>query len=487
MISDTLVKVAAKGVGFLTAQTFLKKFLGIARSIILARLLSPTDFGLISLAMVLIQGMNSLTSVGIDKYLIQKQSLDTDIIGNAWLLNMIRGFLLTLLALAFCPLYSKLVHEPKTLELLQIIAFIPFVEGLKNPSSILAEREIRFGLISTYETICAILEVTVVVILAWFIRDVKALAWGLIFSIFLKTLLSFVIFSIPAIPKFKISCQRDMLSVAKHFAVISAGTLIMVQGDNLIVGAMIGSDKLGLYVIAYQLSVFPVALLQQIANRIALPIFSSLQVEKKRLREVVGHVMQIQLAVIIPFVIAVGIFARNIIITLYSDKWIDAVPVLQCLMLVTLGKGLTHVCVPYIIGTGAFGFASRMKFCETIFFLAGVYMGTRYFGLTGAALGAGTGYMIAGMGRMIFMCRENNIALTRAAFYSFLPVISVIPGVLIAMCLVKVFAWHQNIETIAALIIVSVSYVGISFIVQKNLVEILIRKTGMNRYYRKKK
>ncbi|MCI5145394.1 MAG: hypothetical protein D3923_07645 [Candidatus Electrothrix sp. AR3] len=481
MSPDTLGKIAVRGVGFLTILTFVKKVIGIGRNVVLARLLAPEDFGLLALAMVLIEGMDSLTSVGIDKYLIQKEHIDNTVIGNVWLLNIIRGVLLTLLALAICPLYSRLVNEPATLRVLWIVAFIPLLEGVKNPCSIIAERKIQLEKISIYETICAVLEVTVLVVLVWFIRDAVALAWGLLFGHFLSTLLSYFFFPLPKTMKFDLSRQLEMLSVAKHFAIISVGGLIMTQGDNLIIGALNGSEVLGYYVIAYQLAVFPIQFLQDITNRVALSVFSSLQLNKERLRVVLVDVIQIQMAVLIPFIIVTGVFSHELITMLYGDQWASSSSVLQALMLVTLGRGVTHVCVPYIIGTGAFSFASRIKFVETLIFLISVYIGTLYFGLIGAALGAGIGYMVAGIGRLIFMCRDAELSFFRTVSYMLFPAAAVIPGVLIAQIFANTVTWNKIVETIVLLCIVCISYAGFSFFIQRNLKDILFQKVLRSR------
>jgi O-antigen/teichoic acid export membrane protein len=476
MISDTLGRVAARGAAFLTMLTVAGTIINSCRNIVLARLLSPEDFGLIALALVLIEGMDALTSVGVDKYLIQKKEIDDTVIGNIWLLNIIRGIALTLLALAICPLYSRLVNEPETIHILRIVAFIPLLEGLNNPCTILAEREMKFGRVSIYETLCIILEVGMVIIMAWLIRDANALAWGLLFGAFTTSLLSYFFFRRPNIPKFDLSSQLELLGVAKHFVIIAAGTLIMVQGDNLIVGALKGKEQLGLYVIAYQFAVFPLQFLYGITNRIALPMFSSLQINKERLRSVFSYVVQIQLATIIPFVVVAGVFAHELITTLYGDQWTASAVVLQALIFVTLGKGLTHACVPYILGTGAFSFASKMKIAETLIFLCCVYLGTRYFGLIGAALGAGAGYMSAGIGRLIFICRDTKLPFSDILKYLLLSTITVIPGVVIARYVADTVTWHSIAETIAILGIVGVSSVGCSLILQKNLWDILIQK-----------
>ncbi|XOF35363.1 MAG: oligosaccharide flippase family protein [Candidatus Electrothrix sp. YB6] len=476
MISEALGKTAAKSAAFLTALTVTSTLISFVRNVVLARLLAPEDFGLIALALVLIQGMDALTSVGVEKYLIQKKKIDDVIVGNIWLLNIVRGILLTLLALALCPLYSSLVNNPATMQVLRIIAFVPLVEGLYNPNSILAERAMQFGRITVYETVCAVLNVSIVVFMAWLLRDAEALAWGILLGTFLDNLLAYFFFPPPKIPKFDLSCQLELLSVAKHFAVIAAGTMIMMQGDNLIVGTLEGSEQLGLYVIAYQLAIFPISFLHQIANRIALPVFSSLQLDKFRLRSVLGNVLQVQLATIIPFVITAAFFAHELIVTLYGEAWTESGNVLRALVFVTLGRGLTHICVPYITGTGAFSFASKMKIFETSLFLVSVYIGTKYFGLIGAALGAGTGYMAAGIGRLIFMCWDAGVAFSDAAQYVFRPTIAVLPGVLLAQLVASAAAWHNVIELTAILGIICISYAGCSLLVQKELLDVFIRK-----------
>ncbi len=476
MISDALGKLATKGAFFLTALTVAKKFLGIIRNIVLARLLAPEDFGLLALALVLIQGLDSLTFVGIDNFLIQHKKINSTLIRNAWSLNIIRGIILTFLALAVCPLYSKLVNEPATLQVLLIVAFNPFFEGLKNPGSILAEREIRFGRISIYEMLCAFLEVSVVIVMGWFIRDAEALAWGLLVGTLLKSLLSFFFFPIPGLPRFDWTYQVKLLAVAKHFIVIAAGTLVMVQGDNLIIGAVEGSESLGLYVVAYQLALFPVLFLQDIANRVALPVFSSLQHDKKRLHAALSNMVQLQLSVIIPLVVVLAFFSQDLIVTLYGEKWVEAGIVLQALVFVTLGKGLTHVCVPYILGTGAFSFASRMKIFETIIFLICVYLGIQYYGLTGAALGAGIGYMTAGIGRIIFLCLDTEISFFQISRYTLIPISAILPGTLVAVYFLGAVTWHLSIEIIIAMLIVGLGYIGVSFFMQRRLVDMFLKQ-----------
>jgi O-antigen/teichoic acid export membrane protein len=479
MVSDSLSKSVAKSAGFLTIQSFANKFLTIGRNVVLARLLVPEDFGLLSLSMVMIQGLSLLASLGVDRYLIQKPRLNDDIIANAWLLNIGRGILLSCIAFLFAPVFSNLVHEPKTLQVLQIIAIIPFLQGFKNPESILAERRMLFGRIALYEFICALSHLIIVIVLALFLRNVTALAWGMLLGAIIAAMLSLLFFPLPPFPKFNLVYQADIFSVVKHFIIISIGTLIMIQGDNLIIGAFLGTKLLGLYVIAYQLAIFPIGFLTQIANRVAFPVFSNLQVKKEQLRQAVVTVMRIQMAVIIPFVMIIFFFANDLITLLYGDKWLDAGHVLQALMFVTLGKGLIHVAVPYIHGTGQFGFASRLKSIETVIFLLSVYICTKHYGLIGASLAAGFVYMIGGIIRLLFLHQKSGIAFENILKNIVRPFIAVTPGLFIAMAVKHVMltslllSGYRISITIMILLIATMSYIVLSFYVQKELIGVI--------------
>jgi O-antigen/teichoic acid export membrane protein len=475
MVSDNILKLTIKGSGFLIGNTFLTRTLFVVRSIVLARLLNPHDFGLISISLVLISGLRSLTAIGVEKYLIQRPELNIKIIGNAWSLNIFRGALLSFLALMLCPLYSNFVHEPKSLEVLKIVAFIPLFEGFINPGIILAERKINFAKISIYELIFCLLEVAFVILLALIVRDVRALSYGFLFGAAVKTILSFIFFEIPTTPKINIPEQIELLSVAKHFITISVGSLIMINGDNFIIGSMLGVTELGFYVIAYQLAAFPVQMLRLIASRVAFPVISNLQIEKDNIKTAAQRILQINLFIIIPCVICLVFFAEELILTLYGEKWLKSVNILRILSIVTLGRGMTHIAIPYILGTGNFKFESKMKIFETIIFLIGIYIGCIYLGLIGVAIGAGAGYLVAGSARFIFIGIKSNIALKTFFQLFILPLISVIPGAIFAHLATKMIKLPHTFLMLIIFFIVCICYILMSLLVQKSMVKNFIK------------
>lgn len=482
MSPNKLNKLVVEGSGFLAGQTILAKALFFIRTIVLARLLSPQDFGIISLSIVLIQGLGSITSIGMEKIIIQKKNLNQELIGNAWTINILRGLILTILTFALSPIYGSIINEPQTIIVLKIIAFIPFLEGLINPISFLAEREIQFRRISYYETLSTFLEVVSVIFLAIILLDVRALAIGMVLGNVLKVALSYLFFKASIFPRFNKKYLFELLSVAKHFIIISVGSVLMIQGDKLIIGSILGSQLLGYYVIAYQLAVFPIGILRKIVNRVTFPLFSKLQDDQIQLKTNVSKILQIQLALIIPFIIGIIFYADFVIHFLYGEKWTYSVELLKVLMIVTFGRGITIIAVPYIMGTGKFLLASKIKIIETSMFLIGVFLGTKYFGIIGAAYGAGLGYIIAGLIRLLYLAKKNNISIEKLFSYIYLPAITSIVGAIIGLWICGIFVWSGNIKNITNLSAFIIFYVFLSFFFQKELV-ILLKKIFPIRFH----
>jgi O-antigen/teichoic acid export membrane protein len=195
--------------------------------------------------------------------------------------------------------------------------------------------------------------------------------------------------------------------------------------------------------------------------------------ENNRSKTTVSTLLEIQLALIIPFIVAVIFFADNIIIVLYGVRWEHSATVLKILMIVTLGRGVTLIAVPYIMGSGNFSFASKIKGFETLIFLCGVYFGAINYGLSGASYGAGFGYLFAAIIRLIYLCNKNNINYKKLSKYFLLPIYTILPGMILSFGISRLNFYTIIIETIFIFSVFVTCYIYFSTIFQKNLVKII--------------
>ncbi len=426
--NKTLRAVTARGVIALGISTITKYALQLIRMVILARLLAPSDFGIMGLGLIVIGGMEILVALGPDKYLIQKKELDANLIGTAWTLRMLLGLLIGLAAMAVAPIYAELSKETEVGNVLTIIALSSVVKGMKSPGAVLAERDLKFRKIAAFDIGLTMLELLVVVSLAMIFGNVLALAWGVVITAFVETLFSFWIFPIDFRPSWQRESLQELLKVGSSFVIISIGSFIMVQGDNLIVGTFLGTALLGQYIVAYRLCELPMQLTLQITGRAAYSAFCSVQTDIPRRTRWFLSMFELQLAMLIPAGLGIVVMANSIVFTIYGSGWEPAIPCLRALGLVVFGRGLSNLIAPFLIANGHYAFTARVKVIETVVFLMAVYYGVSGAGLVGAALGAGFGYFVAGMVRVHYLVQVVKIPATAIFKQIAVAILTVLPG-----------------------------------------------------------
>jgi len=460
-----------QSIKYLTILTIFGYLLSLLRISILARLLSPSVFGIFSLAVILDKALQSLTSVGTEKYLIQKNEITNELIGGVWYFNIIRGIVICVLLIATGSFYSRIVNDPSVFPVLVIISFASFFRGMVSPGTFLLERNIKYKKIAIYEFCVSCVDVFAVVVFALIFKNVKALAWGIVATSVFRACLSFIIFPIRFTPRIQLSIFKELIGIGKHFIILGIGSFIMMQSDKLIIGTICGSDALGLYSVAIRLTQMPLNILRKIVNRIALPVFSRLQFQKEQLRNTTMKVIKIQMAILIPIIIFLLSSAEPLVLIICGEEWIDAVPIVKALVLVVLGKGLAHVVVPYIMGTGNYSFISKIKIVEVVIFVIGVIVGIYYYNVVGAALGAGFGYLVAALFRLIFLCKHSKIDVKEICIIMLIPAICMVPGFFINYYVINFYSFIQTYNLLIILFIYLMTYFIGSCFFQKDIVQ----------------
>ncbi len=424
----TLRNRTARGVLALGFSTVMKYGLQLARMFILARLLSPKDFGVIGLSLIVINGLEIFAALGPDKYIIQKSKLDSKLVGTAWYLRAILGLIIAIFAMALAPIYAGFSNEPEVEAVLCIIAFASIAKGLKSPGLVLAERELKFKKIAIFDTVIASLELGIVSYLASSFGNVLALAWALVISSTIETVASFFVFSISERLSWHKESLWELINVGGAFIIVAIGSFIMIQGDNFMVGKIAGVTLLGYYMVAYRLCELPMNLTLQITGRAAYSAFCNVQNDIARRTYWFLAVFELQLALLIPASLAVIALANSLILTIYGSGWEAAVPCLRALGLVVFGRSLSNLIAPFLLANGHYRFTAKIKIIETLFFLLGVYIGIIEMGLVGAALGAGFGYIVAALFRLYYLVDVGQVPVSELVKRLLVAIACTLPG-----------------------------------------------------------
>ena len=387
---DTLKGVS--WMGGLRATTRLFAFIKIA---ILARILSPSQFGLFGIALLILSLLETLTETGINIFLIQEKEELEKYNDTAWFVSIIRGALISSLIFIFAKLIVIFFRSPDAYSLLLLISLVPLLRGFINPAIVKYQKELKFNKEFLLKASIYTLDALVAILLALITRSASSLVWGMIAGVVFEIAISHLFIR----PKPKLSLEKAKLNkvVNRGKWITMAGIFeyLFREGDDIVVGKLLNTTALGIYQVAYKISTLPITEVADTVIKVTLPVYVKISDEKARLRKAFTKTMLVVLAITLPIGLILYIFSREVVLLLLGPNWISAVSVLKILAGFGVIRALTITTHPlflavkkqnYLTATtlvGIFGLAI------TIFPLVGTY------GIEGAGLSALIGSILA--------------------------------------------------------------------------------------------
>jgi O-antigen/teichoic acid export membrane protein len=364
---------------------WLIRGLGLIKMIILARLLSPVDFGILGLATLSISLLNVLSETGIESALIQRNEISRKELDIAWTIGLMRGLILFLLLFMSAGWFASYFDNSMLEAVLRLIAFIFILGGFVNIGLVFFQRELDFKKKVSLELISDLGGALATILLALWLRNVWALVLGTIMWTIVKCLGSY--FMHPYRPKlfWDWSVAKSLLSFGKHIFWISLVTFIVTSCDDALVGKLLGLTALGVYTMAYTIASVPVSSLAAIIGRISFPAYSILQNEPARLFEAFRKVIETALFFLLPLTVWVIFLAEDFTLIFLGEKWSSIIPVLRILSILAFSRALVNVFSPIHLAVNRPAIQSRNKTVEIVLFLLLVYPLTIQWGLVGTS------------------------------------------------------------------------------------------------------
>ncbi len=401
----SLTKRVRSGLGWNTSSTLIGQLIGFGRSIVVARLLAPEDFGLFGMALAVQLGLNALTTLGLDQTILARQFKSDDEfraqLNTVWSTELVRSFLLALLVLASAYPMSRFFNQPALVKLILVLALVTAIEGLQNIGLTILRKQISFGRLFWHDLIVSAGATALIIAIAFATHSVWALILGQLISAALATTLSY--FFHPYRPQFvfeKIAFRR-ILTFSKFAVVIAISSYITTMADNVVVGRLLGTGALGNYALAYGLASFPIGVMVYALGRVTLPAFAELSASSPgRIEYVFTKVFSLSSLCLITIAVPLFLLADELVRLLFGEKWVSAAPVLRILSLLIPLRGLTLVVGSLFFGLNRPKPIATGKALEAVVFLLLIYPLTKAFGLTGAAWAGVVTYAFALVNRV---------------------------------------------------------------------------------------
>jgi polysaccharide transporter, PST family len=358
--------------------------------LVLARLIGPSNFGIIAEASVFLAFISLLLDQGIGATLIRRVELTPDIVGTTFLLNLGTTIVLTLLTVIGAPVIAEFFGKPELTEILRWLAIAVFFDGLDvMPRSILSRR-LRFKALASAEVAGAIIAGIAGVVVALNGGGY----WALVVQAILTNLCVTVVIMAMAGRMSVRGSRRALREVFAFSSRVLGFSLLNYASrnlDNVLVGRYLGARPLALYALSYRTLMVPVTALGQVSNRVALPVYGHMQNDQPRFRAAFMLSLRLIALVSFPMMILTIVEAPRAVPVFFGNAWKPAVVPLQILALTGLRQSVQSTLGPVLLALGRADWTLRWGLGSSFAYIASFVVGL-HWGIVGVA----TCYTIVG-------------------------------------------------------------------------------------------
>lgn len=373
-----------RGAAWLAATRLLVNMVGLASTILLARLLMPADFGLVAIATTIAAVVGSITELSLSSALVQHDNPEDRHFDSAWTLNVARATLLAALMAAIAHPVARSYADPRLVEIMFVLAATTFVGGFGNPKLVVFTRNLVFWQEFAMGVSQKLLGFVVAITVAIIYQSYWALIVGGAAAQLLGVVLSYVL--LPYRPRLKLAGGRSLLSFSVWLTLGRTVNTVNWRSDQLFIGYFLGNGPLGFYTFGDNLAVLPTREATGPIAQTLFPAFSRMTDDPERLHEAYRRAQTMICAIALPIGCGFAMIAEPLVMVTVGAKWQPAVIVIQILASVFAIQTVASTLQPLAMAMGETRALFRRDLANLIFRFPLVIIGLATGGLLGVLL-----------------------------------------------------------------------------------------------------
>ena len=378
----SLGQQTVSGVAWTTVQRFATLFLAFVANLVLARLLSPDDFGCIALLMVFISLSQIFVDGGFGAALIQKKDPTCEDYSTIFYWNLLLAVALYFLLFFLAPVIARYYEIPILKEILRVQGLVIILDsfGLVHKNNL--RKTLQFKKISLIVLGANLIAVVIAITMAYNGFGV----WCLVAQQLLISGMSTVLYWI--FNRWKPSLVFSMKSFKELFGFggfILLSNMIVTFANEvqaLIMGKMYTARDVGLYSQARKFESIMSNTASTVVNQVTFPIFSKFQDDLEHLQSILRRITKVMAFVVFPAMILVILIAKPAIVLMLTDKWVDCVPYFQILCIGGMAEALGDINYNAVAAIGKSRVLFRWTCIKSILGLLLIIAGS-FFGVRG--------------------------------------------------------------------------------------------------------
>lgn len=466
-MGESLAGKVVRGSAYSVSASVVTLILGFARAILLARLLAPSHFGVVALAMFYIGLISQLRALGLDQAVIHHQNSEETFLSTYFTLRIVTSVAALLLLAAVAPFLAWFYpRAPLFLWVLLALVGVEVVRAFTYTQESILRKELAFRQLAITDVVASVSMTVVAPLLAWFGFGVWALVAEQATGILMRFIMTWVVF-----PRWhpRFGWDKD---IAKWFwrygrSVWGAANLnfALDRFDDFWIGTFLGKTPLGYYSRAYEFARYPRRVVANPLSSVFMPVFARLQHDRSNLSRSFYRAAYIILRTGVLVAGAFALIMPEFIHLVIGDKWFPMLLAFRLMLIYTLLDSLLMLSGNLLLAVGRPQVLEKVLFVQAIFFIPAVILGARIWGINGVAVAA-DGMLVVGAVAMYFQLKRIvDFSLFQLVFW---PVVLFLPSWACGLYLeVK---WHPDSVWLLAgskLLVFVVLYVVLLSVVER--------------------
>lgn len=386
--ADALSSVArrtASGAWWVLLASGALRIIAIGSNFVLARLLNPADFGLVSFAMILIGAFTLVQDLGVPAAIIYGKRDIKVVGGTALTINVLTAASLFGVTALISPLLIDAAGDAAIAPVALALALGLVISSLSSVQNALLVKDLAFRRKLLPDVIPMLASALVSIGTALLGFGVWSLVLGYLAKSVAATVLLWVMTAVRPVPEFKWSIAVELVGFGKHVSLASVVGFAFMNVDYLIVGRTLGTFHLGIYTMAFVIAGLPSTLINQVLGAVTFPAYARLRGQSQALNQLFADVFRVVAGLSILAGIALFVAAPLSVRIGLGEKWHDAVIPLQILTIFGIFRGIESVFAPLYKAIGRPNIVWRLSLLRLVV-LAPLLLWSTQFGIGGVAV-----------------------------------------------------------------------------------------------------
>ncbi len=397
-----------KGSAWTLLMRWAMRAIGVLSTMILARLLTPEDFGLVAMAWLAISLITNFAELGTGLLLIRSATQDRAQADTAWTVKILQGVAIALLAYAIAEPAAWYFREPRVVAIMQLLSLVALIQGFENIGVVHFQRELRFAADSRFLLSQRLAAFLLTLLAAWLLGDYRALVYASIAAAGANVAISYL--AHPYRPRFSLAHARAYGRFSLAVIPMNIGRWFADKVDVVVAGRVGAPHDLGVYNLASEITAMLTKEVVVASGRGLYPNLVRLRDQPQALA--IAFTSMVGTLATLCFGIALGLVlvARELVQVCLGPQWLAAIPIFQWLAVYGLIAALNHLLSSQIlVALGREHLAAGLMWLRGGLLLLAVCAGAWLAGMAGVPIGATIAAALAWPPIMAALCRATSV------------------------------------------------------------------------------